>query len=243
MAQPGILSSQIPPGEDHVMRALADIRREMRELGPSIMHSIQGIVDELVAHQATLDAQQATLTAQQATLTTTVADLATAQATLATTVSGLSAAVADIATNLASLNAVIGQQVAATAVHADSGSTAFAVTTTTTTQASVTVTVPTGYTQALILAEGQASAINNTGGVDTINVDAAVNGVVVGWSAAQDIAPGGLGGATKAAAKRLTGLTGGGTFTLSTRISSNYANWTGTTANSCNIDATVVFLR
>jgi len=32
MADPGILSSQIPPGEDHVMRRIADLERAVREM-------------------------------------------------------------------------------------------------------------------------------------------------------------------------------------------------------------------
>jgi len=251
VAQPGILSSQIPKGEDWIPREIADLKRELRELGPSIMHSFQGVVDELAAQQDTLDAQQATLTAQQATLTTTVADLTTAQATLATTVSGLSTAqatlataVADIAANLASINAVIGQQVAATVWHNDSGATVFAVTTAWATRASVTFTVPAGYTRALIFGVGQASAVNTTGAVDTLYVCVNVNGVGPGFAASQDVAPGGgLGGAASAGAKLLTGLTGGGTFTITTRICSNLAGWAATVSNECNIDATVVFLR
>jgi len=77
MAQPGILSSQIPPGEDHVMRALADIRREMRELGPSIMHSFQSVVDELAAHQATLDATVADIAANVASINTLIMKVVT----------------------------------------------------------------------------------------------------------------------------------------------------------------------
>jgi len=236
VAQPGILSSQIPKSEDWIPREIADIKRELRELGPSIMHSFQSVVDELAEHQATLDAQQATLTAQQATLTTTVADLTTAQATLAT-------AVANIATNLASLNAVIGQQVTAAVGHNDSGTAAFAISTAWTTRASYTFTVPAGYTRALIFAAGQASAINTTGAVDTLYVIVNISGISPGYAAAQDVAPAGYGGATSASVKLITGLTGGGTFTITTRICSANAGWASNASNECNIDATVVFLR
>ena len=141
-------------------------------------------------------------------------------------------------------NAALASPVKPIAVHADNGVTNFAVTTTRATQASVTVTVPTGFTQALIFVVGQASAVNSTAVVDTLFVSEAVNGVIpTGWAATQDVAPGGLGGATTAAVKLLTGLTGGGTFTLATQIYSAYAGWAGSASNSCNVDATVIFLR
>jgi len=141
-------------------------------------------------------------------------------------------------------NAALTSPVSPSAWHADSGSTVFAVSTTHTDRATTTVTVPAGYTQALIFAVGQASAVNSTGIVDTLYVGVVVNGVgTPGWAATQDVAPAGLGGAACAAGKLLTGLTGGGTFTVSTRIYSAYAGWAGNAANSCNIDASVLFLR
>ena len=141
-------------------------------------------------------------------------------------------------------NAALASPVSAKVGHNDNGSTAFAVTTTRTAQATYTFTVPTGFTQALIFAEGQASAVNSTGAVATLYVGAAVNGVEPpGWAAAQDVAPAGYGGATRAVVQLLTGLTGGGTFTVSTRLYCSGTGWAGNAANSCNIDATVVFLR
>ena len=65
-------------------------------------------------------------------------------------------------------NAALTSPVSPSAWHADSGSTVFAVSTTHTDRATTTVTVPAGYTQALIFAVGQASAVNSTGIVDTL---------------------------------------------------------------------------
>lgn len=147
MAQPGILSSQIPPGEDHVMRALADIRRELRELGPSIMHSFQSVVDELAAHQATLDAQQATLTAN----------------------------VADIAANVASINDLLTQVVKPQNVYFYAQG--FAVPTTGTVFASSTVTVPAGFTSAVITVVSRLAAVNSTAAADYLSCVSKVNGI------------------------------------------------------------------
>ena len=226
MAQPGILSSQIPPGEDHVMRALADIRREMRELGPSIMHSFQGIVDELAAHQATLDAQQATLT-------TTVADLSTAQATLATTVSGLTTAQANIAANLTTLNAavadintLVGQQVAGNTGVAFSGT----VTATTSWQyfAVVTIPVPAGYSIAKVIGVSSAMCLS----APAFSVRTEIGGV------AGNALPAIPGVATSSHARTLTGLSGGN-ITIASDINVS----SGTSTAELTTSAFVIFLR
>lgn len=139
-------------------------------------------------------------------------------------------------------NAALASPITAAVGHNDNGATNFAVTTTRTTVASYTFTVPAGFTRALILAVAQADAVNTTAAVDTLVVGAYLNGTFTGIAAAQDVAPGGFGGATKATARLLTGLTGGGTFTVSTGIYC-YLGWASHAANSCNIDATVVYLR
>ena len=128
--------------------------------------------------------------------------------------------------------------------HADSGASSFAVTTTMTNRATATVTVPTGYTQALIMAAGQASAVNTTASLDTVYVGVSINGTdPPGWASGQDVGPSGFGGATSAVSQLLTGLTGGGTFTIAARIRSAFAGWPANASNEANIDATVLFLR
>lgn len=47
MADPGSLASQLPNGPDHVVRELADLKRQIRELAPSIAASFQTTVDIL----------------------------------------------------------------------------------------------------------------------------------------------------------------------------------------------------
>lgn len=47
MADPGSLASQLPNGPDHVVRELADLKRQIRELAPSIAASFQTTVDAL----------------------------------------------------------------------------------------------------------------------------------------------------------------------------------------------------
>lgn len=73
MADPGSIGSAMLPGEDTRGRDIADIKRDVRELGPSIARSFAPVIASLTAQQATLADQQAQLTAQVATLAAQVA--------------------------------------------------------------------------------------------------------------------------------------------------------------------------
>jgi len=234
MAQPGILSSQIPPGEDHVMRALADIRRDMRELGPSIMHSFQSVVDELAAHQATLDAQQATLT-------TTVANLAANVAVTNTNV-------ANIAANVASINTLITQVVEPQSIYATTNT--YVVTTTETTRASVTVTVPAGFTAAVVNVMGRVDGRNGntTGGWDAAGGDLLHTRAVIAGVPGLDMDLSVLGSgdhdvSVMPLATVLPGLTPGGTFVLAANVWSEYQNWPAHAKNIAEISGTVTWYR
>jgi len=215
MAQPGILSSQIPPGEDHVMRALADIRREMRELGPSIMHSFQGVVDELAAHQATLDAQQATLT-------TTVAD---------------------IAANVASINTLIGQVVVPSSIEATAY--AFNVTTTDTTILTKTITVPDGFTKALVSVQSVVIAYNWASSYATLYTAIYINDpMTTSAGTQQDQVPNGGSSIwlRNSSSRVTTSLTPGSTFDIVVKVSTSVGPW-GATSTAVVLDGTILWFR
>lgn len=59
MASPGIPGSQTPAGLDYLVREIADIKRQLRELGPSIAASFQPVITDLQNKQSQLDAQLA----------------------------------------------------------------------------------------------------------------------------------------------------------------------------------------
>jgi hypothetical protein len=59
MADPGTVQSQLPMGADWVARAITDIQRDIRELGPSIARSFGTTIQTLTAQQATLTDQVA----------------------------------------------------------------------------------------------------------------------------------------------------------------------------------------
>lgn len=58
MASPGIPGSQTPAGLDYLVREIADLKRQLRELGPSIAASFQPVITDLQNKQAALDSQQ-----------------------------------------------------------------------------------------------------------------------------------------------------------------------------------------
>jgi len=73
------LASQVPPGEDALVRKIADLQRELRELGPSVASSFRTTVEELRAVDAQLNA---TLVDIQATVATAITDSSYTRATI-----------------------------------------------------------------------------------------------------------------------------------------------------------------
>jgi hypothetical protein len=217
---PGLPSSQIPAGEDHVMRRLADIERFIRELTPSIARSIQPTV-------ARLDAADVANAAQ---------DAATA------------ANVAAIAANVASINTLITQVVLPQSVNF--AATNFAITTAGAVRASQTITVPAGYSQAVVSVISRVHAINpnTTGGFDggggdhlysTAQIGAVAgnaHGSIVLGSNSSNINVDGL-------STILPSLTSGGTFTLAVNVASEYATWAAQTANAAEMSGSILWLK
>jgi hypothetical protein len=179
MAQPGILGSQIPPGEDHVMRHLADIDRTIRELTPSIARSIQPTV-------ARLDAADVANAAQ---------DAATA------------ANVADIAANLASINDLIGNEVSVNSASAAANG--FATTASDVNMVTASIPVPAGYSQALVYTSVVAGVYNLNGVFEYLYLSVLIAGVATSRDNTGGAVPGGWATTNTAKATRLTGLSGG----------------------------------
>jgi hypothetical protein len=75
LQNPGVLSSQLPAGEDHVMRRIKDIERFLQELTPSIARSIQPTVARLDATDVDLIAKQAAIAANVASINALLAQV------------------------------------------------------------------------------------------------------------------------------------------------------------------------
>lgn len=58
MGNPGNVGEQMPPSEDVTIRRIAELERQLRELGPSVAKSFSGTVDALESAIATITAQQ-----------------------------------------------------------------------------------------------------------------------------------------------------------------------------------------
>lgn len=117
----------------------------------------------------------------------------------------------------------------------------FATTTSGNVRAQQTITVPAGFTQCLVMNGVSAGSWNNTASGDYIYVAADIDGTSGGETA--QFAPGpGFGSASAFAIRTLTGLTGGGTFTVGTQIRTGTA-WATSTTAFANTNAVALFIR
>ncbi|MEV4987665.1 hypothetical protein [Pseudarthrobacter sp. LMD1-1-1.1] len=117
-----------------------------------------------------------------------------------------------------------------------------AITTTSTVRASVTLTVPTGMTQAIVMATATGMGENSTTASDYLYVSAVVEGVNGGEL--YTAAPAGLGASLAAPFNTtLTGLTDGQEITVGVATRTGTAEWAASTANQASISATVMYLR
>lgn len=117
----------------------------------------------------------------------------------------------------------------------------FATTTGGNVRAQQTITVPAGFTQCMVLNGVSAGSWNNTTAGDYIYVSADIDGTNGGETAQFASGPG-FGSASAFAIRTLTGLTGGGTFTVGTRIRTGAA-WAASTSAFANTNAIALFIR
>jgi len=227
MAIPGVPGSQIPRGEDHIPREIADLKRSQREGWASVAESFGPVVKRLedqdtiiLAQTAALAAQDVTILAQQAQIAANVAALSAANVTL-------TAAVANIQT-------LVGQQTTGAAAAPGTGS-GFNVGTSQGTKASTTIAVPAGYSQALVVAIGSLTM-----------ADTAPNrfdtrcGIAGGYGAALPNLANTVGSTSAAHSRNLTGLSGG-TITLEVQALAAVSATNG--ANTAIVTGFAIFFR
>jgi len=126
----------------------------------------------------------------------------------------------------------------------------FAVTTSWVSLASSTITVPAGFTSALVTVTGQVGCYNphTTGGSDGVGSDfllcqpyvGAVTGNALG---AQFPGSNWWGNAVTLLSTVLTGLTGGGTFSVGVQASVDYANMAAFAANEATLSGNILWFR
>jgi len=217
MATPGNLGSQVPPGEDAAVRKMADLQRELRELGPSVAASFASTVAALRAQQSLLATQQDLLTTQQGLL-------ATQQAALAA--------------NSASIADVEALQTRVAVAH-DSTS-GFGLPTSPTEILRSTIAVPAGFTRALVMTTTTLTLYTPAvGGTYSFKVAGDIQGTTAPYSTGNTLDPGQV-AVTSPYARILTGISG----TIFTRcVAFALVGTAGSGLSSANLATTVTFMR
>lgn len=141
-------------------------------------------------------------------------------------------------------NSMLANPIVPGNAHADASN--FSLSPTWATKCSVTVPVPSGFTQALILAVATgATARNTTASIDffyaSVSISAA-SGSLPGWVlGSPDVNPGTYGVTQDFRTVLLTGLSG--SFTIDGQVNTAYGTWTADSGNKMNLDASILFLR
>jgi len=208
------VAQEFPTQEPDTFRRLAQIiaaqKREMFDLRASVLANVSDIVADLKAQVAATAAATAAVAAAQITLTAQQATLTTAVANIAT---------------------LVGQQTTGDAKTSDTGASAVTLGTSAVDYATVTFTVPTGFTRATVM--GTTGIYwGGTGGVTAwVNISGSL-GFLQNNSAS-------FSNLFNSNAVNLTGLTGGGTFAVSSRVLA----WSGTINAYIVTAATVTYFR
>jgi len=145
-----------------------------------------------------------------------------------------------------SLMAAAGDAIstAVTFRHYTGGDTGFAVPTPITAAVfSATVDVPAGFTQVGVLATSYISAKNQSGGTSYIYARVAVGGDVSGNAASDPTGNGSFGTVTSSRANTLTGLTPGGTVSLTVLAAGSPGDWGTYALNAVFLNALLIFAR
>ena len=221
MGVPGVPGANLPAGEDHIMRRLADLERAIREMRAADILGTAG----LVAAPNKL---------------TVVGEL---DVTGPMVVGGTLSLPAGIIDNAALTSPVVPGIV-------NFSTTGFAVTTVYSDVAATTIIVPPGCTQLLATCTAGATVINHntTGGGDGAGYDGLRCRVSLNGSVSDDYIWGvsGSGGFTSAASSGsfyVPSLTPGAVLPISTQVHSGYQSLAADVGNGASINATLVWLR
>jgi len=213
VADPGIPSSQIPPGEDWLVRRVADLERAVREMRAADILGTAG------------------LTATPNKLT--VAGELDVNGPMAVT--GTLSLPAGIINNDALINPVVP-------VGLGVSGAAFTVNATVAVKATLNLVVPAGVSSANILAVSNASVINGSATADYITVRTIINGSG-GGGAVQLASPGFMCSAGSSAQRPMSGLTSGQVIPIAVQVWATSNSWGSSGANVANVDVIALFFR
>lgn len=114
-----------------------------------------------------------------------------------------------------------------------------------TARATLTFTVPTGFTQALIIATANDAGHNSSGGDDFLYSFILVSGTggSANVSPSATVPNGKYGASTVSAVNLITGLTGGATVTVASKPGTNFGAWASDVGNGTSLAGMALFLR
>lgn len=193
-------------------KALGESTNAFKAINSS-MNLVSKQIASLTALTATLAAQQIALSAQQAELANVVAAQTEALKSVVTP-SWFYLSASNFGTPAASMVA----------------------------RATTTLTTPAGFTKAIVTANSFVVMTNTTGGVAIMQGQASINGVGGPSPIDQDIVPSGQGVVAAAYSSLVSGLTGGSTFDVSSRVYTPSA-WGADATNRAVINGTVIWFR
>ena len=245
MADPGILSSQIPAGEDHVMRRIADLERAVREMRAADILRTAG----LIAAPNLLTVTGGLVVDGSETVNGPLAVHGTATFDGDTTIGGNAAITGTLSLPAGIIdNAALANPIQVQSIYLDVSN--FVVTTSYVSLASATITVPAGFTSALVTVSGQVGCFNphTTGGSDGVGGDFLLCRPNVGTTLGIPLGtqfPGNnwWGHDVTLLSTVRTGLSGGGTFSVGISASVDYANMAAFAANEAVLSGNILWFR
>ncbi len=222
MAQPGLLSSQIPKSEDWIPREIADLKRELRELTAQVGRIHDGtIITQLMADGA--------ITAPKIGPAAVTAPAIGAGAVTAPAIGAGSVGYA----------ALVAPTLPA-AVNLTT--TAFAPTATWAEVAGLDLTVPTDCTRLLVTATGWVYSINNSAAPDDLHTRVSL-GATDGQAFLTPLAVTGYGTISAGLAALADSLVPGTTIRLKASAKTTTGAWTTDAANTATLVASLTWLR
>lgn len=205
----------IPLGDDWVTRRLrAQDQRTSQNLA-SMRHMVEPLAEAVAAAEGALAGVQGALAAAQQA----IADVAAAQATL---------------TALVAAQVVPGRFSASASAWSTAGGYQ--------TLAQTTLTTPTGFTRALLSANGYARIVNTSGGSAGVDARCVLAGAAGDPDSLFNMDPADYGTLGPASSALVTGLSGGSTVFVATQVNTPSA-WPAHVNNLARISGTVLWLR
>lgn len=260
MINPGSLAGQIPAGDDALIRRVQDLERIVRELQAQDVLKTAGII--AAPNQITVQGNEIVSGTLSVGGTATVSGKivssdwdGTDHSHLGSTgfvlgrdgtgPSYLALNGTDLAQTIASVADLVNNEIYPLVGYANNSGYALpAGQANRVTRGTVTFTVPSGYTRVVIIAACSDNALNSTASIDYLNsyLDIA-SGARPAYASSASVPAGYYAAAGVQQITTLTGLTGGGTFTVRSQPYAQNAAWAASASNATSFVAAAFFMH